>query len=288
MSELSSNVVDGPLLLRTYRTVNVKLAHATLSEAIPIFLKEEQVTEQATHNLITVDFEEPLSDGWKKVPGVTIDGTTVTIDPEQYFFRYENASWKVCDWEGVKNNVLNAAETADEALEQQTLQYVRDNAKSTKDAAIVLKTAEQLYSYIFRDEHLDDPDIKSMGVTREHLRMLREMGTMMALNRVELDGHISNVGPAWFFPVCSGKVYNLDQEQMEFIDELYHGTFFNESRRVESVKAHAALGGRLVHGCHSSPCMAGGSVVPFGTDIASFSEELKGFKEEWMDVIRAF
>jgi hypothetical protein len=246
------------------------------------------VTAQTTHDLITVDFDEPLSDGWKKVPGITIDGTTVMIDPAQFFFRYESPSWKVCDWDGVKKNMISAAETTNEALEQQTLQYVRDHAESTSDAAIVLKTAEQLYGYIFRDEHLEDPDIQSMGVTRDHLRMLREMGTMMSLNRVELDGHISNVSPAWFFPVCSGKVYGLNQEEMEFLDELYHGTFFNESRRVESVKAHAALGGRLVHGCHSSPCMSGGCVVPFGADIDSFTEELKGFKDEWMDTIRSF
>jgi hypothetical protein len=71
------------------------------------------------------------------------------------------------------------------------------------------------------------------------------------------------------------------------VDELYHGTFFDESRRAESVRAHAALGGRLVHGCSSVPCMAGGCVVPFGTDITRFRSELDLLKGEWMDRIRA-
>jgi hypothetical protein len=32
--------------------------------------------------------------------------------------------------------------------------------------------------------------------------------------------------------------------------------------------------------------MAGGCVVPFGTDIARFRSELDRFKGEWMDRIR--
>jgi hypothetical protein len=68
---------------------------------------------------------------------------------------------------------------------------------------------------------------------------------------VESNGSISNVGPAWFFAVCAEKVFDLAAVDAERIDELYHGTFFNEARRMESVKAHAALGGRLVHGCQS-------------------------------------
>jgi hypothetical protein len=44
--------------------------------------------------------------------------------------------------------------------------------------------------------------------------------------------------------------------------EVYHSTWFNESRRIESVKAHAALGGRLVHGCQSVPNQSGGACVP--------------------------
>jgi hypothetical protein len=73
----------------------------------------------------------------------------------------------------------------------------------------------------------------------------------MALNKVELTGHIANVGPCWFFPVATSVVVNFPDEEARALDELYHGTWFNEYRRVESVLAHAALGGRLVHGCQA-------------------------------------
>jgi hypothetical protein len=237
---------------------------------------------------ITVELEEPLSPGWEKVPGVTLDRSRVTIDPDKYFHRYESPAWKICDWEGVRRDLLPLAESSDEALEQTALNYIKEHGRTAEDAAEVLQTAEQVYSYLFRPECLDEPDLKAMGVNSAHLRMLREMGTMMALNRVDQDGHPSNVGPAWFFPVCSGKVYDLDDEETEFIDELYHGTFFNEARRVESVKAHAALGGRLVHGCQSMYNMAGGCVVPYGANVNTFTTELGGFKKEWIDVIRGF
>jgi hypothetical protein len=142
-----------------------------------------------------------------------------------------------------------------------------------------------VYAHIFRQEQLDDPDLGH--VTPRHLRMLRESATLMALNRVELDGRISNVGPAWFFPATSQVVHELDTEQSELLDDLYHGTFFNEHRRVESVKAHAALGGRLVHGCQSKPNMSGGSVVGYGTDLTRFRAELGTFKGEWIHRILA-
>ena len=73
----------------------------------------------------------------------------------------------------------------------------------------------------------------------------------------------------------------------ERVDELYHGGFFNETRRVESIKAHAALGGRLVHGCQSSPNMSGGVVAPYGLDVAQFTTELNAFKDDWRAAIHA-
>lgn len=117
--------------------------------------------------------------------------------------------------------------------------------------------------------------------------MLREMGTMMSLNRVELTGSITTVGPAWFFPITAQVVYGLSEAEGAALDELYHGGFFNEYRRIESVKAHAALGGRLVHGCQSAPDQSGGCVVPYGTDMAQFQAELNGFKRQWMNAICA-
>ncbi|MER6808798.1 hypothetical protein ABT299_05925 [Spirillospora sp. NPDC000708] len=94
------------------------------------------------------------------------------------------------------------------------------------------------------------------------------MGTMMALNRVEMSGEITNVGPAWMFGEAAKVVFGLTTAEAEMIDELYRGSWFNEPRRVEQVKAHVALGGRLVHGCRSGVevDMAGGCVAPFGFD----------------------
>ena len=232
------------------------------------------------------ELESALSPNWNKVPGVLVNGRSVSVDPETYFFRFENPSWLLCDWDRVRAELLDNLETEETSFEQQTLDFVRRNGYRTEDGGEVLKTAQRMYSYIFRQEHLEDPDLG--WVTPRHLRILQEMGTIMALNRVELTGHISNVGPAWFFPLCSEKVFELDKEEAGLVDELYHGTFFNESRRVESVKAHAALGGRLVHGCHSVPNQSGGCVVNYGTDIEEFRLELQSFKSEWMDTIRAF
>jgi hypothetical protein len=67
---------------------------------------------------------------------------------------------------------------------------------------------------------------------------------------------------------------------------VYHGTWFNESRRIESVKAHTALGGRLVHGCQSQPNLSGGAVAPYGTDISTFRDELAAMREDWISAIR--
>ncbi|GAA4235609.1 hypothetical protein GCM10022254_43210 [Actinomadura meridiana] len=55
------------------------------------------------------------------------------------------------------------------------------------------------------------------------------------------------------------------------------------------VKAHVALGGRLVHGCQSGQevNMAGGCVVPFGADIGRFRDELSAFRHEWIERVRA-
>jgi hypothetical protein len=118
--------------------------------------------------------------------------------------------------------------------------------------------------------------------------MLREAAMFMALNKVELDGSISNVGPCWFFPAATGVVFDLDDEAGQQIDEVYHGTWFDETRRVESIKAHAALGGRLVHGCQSVPSQSGGALVPYGASIDRFREDLNGFRDEWLAAVRSF
>jgi hypothetical protein len=82
-------------------------------------------------------------------------------------------------------------------------------------------------------------------------------------------------------------VFDLDEKHGGMLDEVYHSTWFNESRRLESVKAHTALGGRLVHGCQSVPNMSGGACVPYGASIARFRDDLGQFRDQWVSAIYA-
>lgn len=243
----------------------------------------------AVQEIIRAEMPEPFHFGWNRITGVTVDGNTLTIDPAKYFFRYESPTWFLCDWNNVARNLLGAQESTEVALEQIVLGYIKVHGYRTSDPAEVLTTAWKVYSFLFREAHLSDPAIQRMGVKARHLRMLIEMGTAMALNRVEKDGSITNVGPAWMFGETAKIVYGLETSEAELIDELYHGTWFNESRRIEQVKAHAALGGRLVHGCQSGTevNMAGGCVAPYGTNIDRFREELGEFRSSWIEQVRA-
>lgn len=245
----------------------------------------------ASPEVISIELPEPFAAGWNKLPGFSADGARITIIPREFFFQYNNPtpSWKICDWDGVRNHLLTRRETDEITIEQIALNYVREHSRTTYDPAEVLAVAWEVYAYLFRDEHLEDPALGTMGVTPKHLRVLREMATIMALNRVEDTGAITNVNPAWMFGQAAKVVHDLDETEAETVDELYHGGWFNESRRIEQVLAHAALGGRLVHGCQSSTWknMAGGAIVPFGADISRFREDLSRFRDEWVEKIRA-
>lgn len=231
--------------------------------------------------LVTVQLPEAFDERWNRVPGISVSGTRITLDPSQYFFRFDSASWLLCDWEKVKQNLLPMAETRETALEQIVLDYIAINGQSTGDAAQVLTTAWEVYSYLFRDELLPVAGLEQIGPAE--LRALREAGTFMALNKVEPDGAISNVGPCWFAPAMAAAVFDFDEEMAALLDEAFHGTWFNESRRVESVKAHAALGGRLVHGCQGSANQSGGACVPYGASVDRFRDELAAFRDEWLN-----
>ncbi|GAB2700981.1 hypothetical protein GCM10010442_18710 [Kitasatospora kifunensis] len=98
---------------------------------------------------------------------------------------------------------------------------MKAHATSTGDAAKVLTIAYDVYAYLFREEHLAGLGLPQ--ITAEHLKMLREAAVFMALNKVELDGHISNVGPCWFFPAATSVVFDLDTDMGEMLDEVYHG-----------------------------------------------------------------
>ncbi|MEV8635529.1 hypothetical protein AB0395_28100 [Streptosporangium sp. NPDC051023] len=234
---------------------------------------------------ISVELPEAFDERWNRIPGVTVNGRRVTITPEQYFFKFTNHSWLVIPWAQVERDMLGVTETDDKALEQIALEYIQAHATSTRDAATVLAIGYEVYRYIFREEHLADLGIPQ--ITAEHLTMLRQVGTFMALNKVELTGEISNIGPAWFFNSTTRAVFDLTDVQGDMLDEVYHGGWFNEPRRLELVRAHTALGGRLVHGCQSVPSQTGGAVVPYGAPLQTFREELARMKDTWIAAVEA-
>jgi hypothetical protein len=242
-------------------------------------------TTTTAPSAISVELPEPFDPRWGRLPGITVDGRRVTIDPAAYFFRFSSASWLVCDWDTVRTGFLDAQESSETALEQAALEFIRAYAHVTQDPAEVLSIAWQVYACLFRDELLPVSGLDQVGPAE--LRILREAATLMALNKVELDGTISNVGPCWFFPAATSVVFDLDEEQGGMLDEVYHSTWFNESRRLESVKAHTALGGRLVHGCQSVPNQSGGACVPYGASIARFRDDLGQFREQWLTAVYA-
>ncbi|MFB6441718.1 hypothetical protein ACFCVY_33920 [Streptomyces sp. NPDC056411] len=235
--------------------------------------------------IIRAELPEAFDPRWSRLPGIQVDGRRISIDPAQYFFRFESHSWLVADWELVRSQLLEADETTESAVEQLALDFIKAHAESTSDAARVLVTAYEVYAYLFREEHLAGLGLPR--ITADHLRMLREAATLMALNKVELNGHISNVGPCWFFPAATSVVFDLEDETGGMLDEVYHGGWFNEHRRIEAIKAHAALGGRLVHGCQSVPDQSGGVVAPYGASMTTFRDDLAQFKAGWIDQVYA-
>ncbi|MFE0689886.1 hypothetical protein ACFV0Z_17275 [Streptomyces xiamenensis] len=238
-----------------------------------------------TRPVIGVELPQAFDVRWSRLPGITVSGRYITIDPAQYFFRFDSASWLVCDWELVRDQLLGTEETSDTALEQTALEFIRTHGRTTADATEVLAIAFEVYSYLFRDELLPVGGLEQIGPGE--LRMLREAATLMALNKVEPDGTISNVGPCWFFPAATSVVFDLDGATGGMIDEVYHSTWFNESRRVESIKAHTALGGRLVHGCQSVPDQSGGACLPYGASVETFRTDLRSFRDAWLAAVYA-
>jgi len=216
---------------------------------------------------------------WSRLPGLSVSGSQLTLEPA-YWIKYEDPTWLVCDWDGVRDDLLPVEETGEQALEQIVLDYINAWGRTTTDPADVLTTAWHVYHHLFRDELLPVPGLEAIGPAE--LRMLREAAILMSLNKVQADGHIANISPPWFFGQALPLVFDLDEKTGQLIDEVYHGTWFFEGRRIESVKAHAALGGKLVHGCQSSPDMTGGVVAAFGTDMNVFYDELRAMRADWI------
>ncbi|MFC4560313.1 hypothetical protein ACFO4E_00430 [Nocardiopsis mangrovi] len=234
----------------------------------------------------TVELPVEFDTRWSRIPGVTVEGRTIGIESNEYFFRLESRTWTVISWEKVSDELLPVDETPGSAIEQTTLEYIAKNGRTTDDPAEVMRIAWDVYSFLFRAEHL--PALGLEGITETHLRMLAEVSVFTALNKVEQDGRITNVGPCWFFADAAQVVFDLDEKTVGLLDEVYHGGWFNENRRIESVKAHAALGGRLVHGCQSVPDRRGGAVAPYGTPMDRFRDELAEFRDEWMTKVRSY
>lgn len=225
-----------------------------------------------------------LDPRWGRLPGLEVSGATLTITPD-YWFRCESQSWVICDWPEVRDDLLPVAETGDLALEQIVLSYIHTQSRVTNDPAEVLAIAWEVYSHLFRDDLLPVPGLEAIGAAE--LRMLREAAVLMSLNKVSAAGHIANIGPAWFSGAAVPLVFGLDDQTGQLLDEVYHGIWFNEGRRTESVKAHAALGGRLVHGCQSAGNLSGGVVVSYGADMTAFSAELAALRPGWLERVSA-
>ncbi|MCC3766001.1 hypothetical protein [Streptomyces sp. UNOC14_S4] len=241
-------------------------------------------TQRTNHTVFSVELPEDFTPTWNKIDGITVDGNQITIDTARYFFRYENPTWLLVDWELVRSELLGVTETSEQTIEQLASNFIKAHGRSTNDPAKVLKTGYQVAAHIFRDDYVG---VGKLDVTEHEVKALREAATIMALNKVELTGRIANVGPCWFFPIATSVVFGFDEDKGKQVDELYHGGWFNEDRRRESVLAHAALGGRLVHGCQASAEMLGGTVLEYGTNLARFTSELGAMGDEWQDRVKA-
>jgi hypothetical protein len=217
--------------------------------------------------------KEPFHAGWNSIAGLCVDQGALTIDADTYFIRREEATWTYVPWELVQASWYDIRETIDTALEQTALRFIADNRRVTSDAAVVLQNAEQVYSYLFNKERLTAYDDLS-DVSEDDLRILRESSILCSLNKVALNGRITVIGPAWYFAQCARKVFNIDHAAEMRVDELFHGGFFNGARLLDQVRAHVALGGKLVHGCQGTGNGSGGCVVAYGTDVQVMQREL--------------
>jgi hypothetical protein len=176
----------------------------------------------------SVELPTELDSRWNRIPGITVDGKTVTVGPNEYFFRLESRTWTVIDWDKVVDELMPINETSTSAIEQITLDFIAANARTTDDPAEVMRIAWQVYSFLFRADHL--PALGLEGITEAHLRMLAEVSVFTTLNKVEQEGRITNVGPCWFFADAARVVFDLDETTVGLLDEVYHGGWFNETR----------------------------------------------------------
>jgi len=232
-------------------------------------------------SVITFTPKRSFHSGWGRIAGIELIGPAIRITPEQYFERYEDPSWNYVPWETVEANWSKLSETPERAIEQACLEFIREHAHQTSDPAVILENAEKVYSFVFNESILNE--IQDLDhVTPNDLRVLRESSILCALNKVNLSGRITNIGPAWYFAQCARTVFGLSSADEKRVDELFHGGFFNGLRLREQTRAHVALGGKLVHGCQSSGNGSGGCVVSYGTDTAVMQSELLNLRPRFL------
>ena len=226
--------------------------------------------------LDTIRFQPtlPFHPGWSKVRGIRVGGDLIEIEPDIYFERLESVEWQYVPWELVRQSFDILVESPAVTLEQRCLEFVRRHVVHTTDPLVVLENAEKVFTYLYDRKHIDGFAGLDF-VTDLDLRVLRESSILSALNQVDMEGHITNIGPAWYFAQCATLVYDLSIQDENRVDELFHGGFFNGPRLRDQLRAHCALAGRLVHGCGSgNGSHLGGCVVAFGTNVEAMQLEL--------------
>jgi hypothetical protein len=239
-------------------------------------------TLSASPSIVSFTPQRQFHIGWERVSGIKLIGDAIQITPTQYFERFEDPSWTYVPWETVQAHWTELSETPDMAIEQACLQFIRKHSQQSRDASVILENAEKVYSFVFNESLLHE--IEDLDhVTANDLRVLRESSILCALNKVALNGRITNIGPAWYFAQCARLVYGLSATDEQRVDELFHGGFFNALRLREQTRAHVALGGRLVHGCQSSGNGSGGCVVGYGTDVAVMQKELLALRPGFLN-----
>jgi len=226
----------------------------------------------------------PFHEGWNKIPGLTVSDDVLTIDRDQYFIRFEDESWSYIPWAAARQGWSEIEETSEKALEQSALEFIARNRITTRDPAVILRNAEAAYSFLYDPQRLAAYD-DLRDVSADDFRILRECSILCALNKVARNGRITVIGPAWYFAQCARTVFELDRDAEVRVDELFHGGFFNGARLSEQVRAHVALGGKLVHGCQGSGNGSGGCVVQYGTDVQALQSELVALRES---ILRSF
>ena len=229
-------------------------------------------------SVITYKPAQAFHRGWNQVAGMSVSEAGIEIDPDLYFIRFEQPTWSYVPWDVVQTAWHDIKETGTVALEQAALNFIVANRRITNDPSVVLRNADLVYSYLFDQARLSAFDDLS-DVSANDLRVLRESSILCALNKVGLDGRITVIGPAWYFAQCARKVFGLDRVAEMRVDELFHGGFFNGARLSDQIKAHIALGGKLVHGCQGTGNGSGGCVVEYGTNVQRMQSELVALRE---------